>query len=148
MPKKKRPELMTFNAHGLRLKIEAIRKDYSDLHGLDLGGTISYLIRYAIRKIRGGRQTLASILADALCDKRYPWYSRDHAEAKASFAEYAMLDLAQVDLVFDPAATVSDEIIAAIAGVLDRDVDELLAIHHEANNKVSGDSHDHAERRN
>lgn len=144
--KKKRRELMTFDARGLRFRIEAMRRDFPELHGLNLGETIAYLLRYAMRKIRGDRQTLASIVADSFYDKRYPWYDQDHVVTKEKFAEEAMLTVQQVDLIFAEDATVSDEIISAVAAVLERDLEELLAIAYGTNSKINGENH--AEQRN
>jgi transcriptional regulator with XRE-family HTH domain len=110
----------------LRYVVMAAVGDLKALEDRRLGQAVVWLVNYAIAAIYRDRLTLARLLALSLYDEKYDWARAD--EPLEAFAEEALLDPQVVERILMGRAAPTNEQYSAIAGALDKDVDELMEL--------------------
>jgi hypothetical protein len=110
----------------LRYGVMAAVGDLTALEDRRLGQAVVWLVNYAISAIYRDRLTLARLLALSLYDEKYAWALAD--DPLEAFAEEALLDPQVVERILMGRAAPTTEQYSAIAGALDKDVDELMGL--------------------
>lgn len=128
---------MTVPDRGLKYLVQAAIADMPELRGRPVGQAIVWLATEAMRVAYRGRMTFRRLLAESLGDDRWAWAKTD--DPLASFAGETYLSCEKLERVLDGRDEPTSEMIAAIAGAIDVDVNYLLEL---AGKKLEGNGHD------
>lgn len=126
MATKKKRRQMAVTDDGIRYLLMAAIGDFPQLRGRTVNQSIAWLAKYAMGSLYLSEVSFGHYLAQKIIDESYPWASAD--DPLAAMAEAALLEPQLVESVLFGRAKPTMEFISAIAGVLDEDVETLLAL--------------------